>query len=193
MCYYINPQDYLHDYIYLRVTEVAEGDYATYDELRNVVDEWARIAEDFEARSEDAKTFFHDLKFTAAGIKTNLYFSSYQILICKDYRYKDIQALGKVKLCDNHDIQIMWLVTNPHNIRCKLNEKAAHKTRGAASAIIYYLATHLPLFCSKIVVTSLVSSIAFYEKLGFEKEQCSDMTLRMYLTTSKIKRLLKVA
>jgi hypothetical protein len=185
-----------HPYTDLEVSEVFSHDKQSCTYLSKIVSQWEGIAnlraqKCGEKETERRKIFF-DLESVAESMKDCFYMArdkrlSRQIFICKSHHSIDIQAIAITALDMSNTLNILWLITNPRNVRGNLSgAEVSGGVKGAGSAIIYHIATHLPIGCAKVVVIPLNSSMYFYEKLGFEYESI----FYMYLTVEKIRELI---
>lgn len=95
-------------------------------------------------------------------------------------------------------IKIVHIVTNPNNVRSKVNNREYTRVEGASTALIAHFAKEcLKQNAKGLYLESTVSAKTFYEKIGFELLDVNDIipdergTYPMRLTAEKIKILQK--
>ena len=98
----------------------------------------------------------------------------FRIFLCRDQILNQPQAIAitqdKIFHLDGTSyLYVLYLATNPLNIRAKVNASEPQRTEGAATHLIRHLAkVCLQENQEEIKLISLASAETFYKKLGFE-------------------------
>jgi hypothetical protein len=170
-----NPADYLHDYPHLSVIELENND-AIRRKIIDVTKAWTQEADkkfDMGQKGSDLSVIFYTLSNIACGIRNYMRNVDWhgRIFVCTDKKSHTIQAIACTRLQtkENDALEIVYLLTNPYNVRSTLNKNAPNCVKGAGSAIINYLVKRFLLqsSCPSIELLAAKEAVGFYEKLGF--------------------------
>jgi hypothetical protein len=183
------------------------------EELYKIVGKTARAWQDLAAKKEqlskEKQQIFEDSRTISKLIAecmeqheqcTHIF---NEIILCKDAKLKGLQSIALthekiVRTTSNsfHDcIKIAHIVTNPINIRAKINEHEYSRVEGAGTATISYLALRALKEQKEIYLEAVKSAIPFYTSLGFEDVSVElgsideGGTFPMILTKEKIQKL----
>lgn len=141
-------------------------------EIRKIAKEWEKIAKAKSiASSEDsANVRLSDCAWIAAKLaaKTNELAMKDKIFTCKD-GLGTVQGLALVSDKVPTELYVEYLVTNPINIRCKVNELELDRVEGTGRAFCQFAAIEAPKHGKKLIrLQPTRSAENFYLKCGYK-------------------------
>lgn len=160
----------------LRVAHLAKTDQNKEKNIKKtseVAKQWEKIADIKFSQATDLKEKirFRDTRDIIFSVSESCRLPFGEIFMCLDTK-NEPQAIALTDNIDNNSsaLYVECLVTNPKNIRSKVNFYEPSRVEGAGTAII----NHLAKVCldnnkESIQLNSNFSSLDFYKKLGFEQ------------------------
>jgi hypothetical protein len=128
-------------------------------------------------------SFLSDLSTAFTLLKCEIISWDWYYYICKDKNGND-QGMMKTEMKVNQ-VYVAFLVTNPINIRSKVNENEPNKVKGAGTCLLLK-AEEIALNEGKDSVSlyPLPTAVSFYEKNGFAKTNGGKMSKKVYQASS---------
>jgi len=183
-------------YSNFRVGEMTQKQVVDSD-IENIVQQWLQVSKN-KYRDNYADTtcretleafmpIARDMLENIDEMRTNLT-TTFKIFICEDMHGKK-QAIAFAFQRDDNSLHITHLITNPDNVKCDSDTKK-DGVKGAGTALVYHMITHMPSSCSTLSLTSHKNAVAFYEKCGFEKDDPENpFDYSMHFTKEKITKI----
>jgi hypothetical protein len=153
---------------------------AEYPLFRQIAIEWVYTAQEYtwNPDAKDATSVFLRSEAVAVALQEKLASPlpprTKALYVCRDLQHR-VQALCLSTITDK-GLRIDFLLTHPHNIRSLANKDKPERTRGAASALLFYAEKQAQdLFCSQIYLHSSNTAIGFYQRLNFKLTETGEM------------------